>query len=108
MTIRRHALRSCGRGWGALVCDEIRDREIGFVADPADDGDFAGGDRARNCFFVERPQVFETAAPAAQDQYVAFRTPVGSRYGLRDLLRAACPLYRCGINHHRQAGHPQP
>ena len=72
-TIRHDPLRRTGRRRRPLVGNEIGDREIGFVADAADDRDRAGGDRARHAFVVERPQVFERAAAAREDQHVTLR-----------------------------------
>ena len=64
-------------GSGRACRREIGDGEVGFVADAADDGNGAGGYRARHDFFVKRPQVFNAAATPAQDQHVAFGSSIG-------------------------------
>ena len=74
------------------------------MADTADDRNFAGGDRPRDGFLVERPQVFDASAAAADDQHVTFRTTVGDRNGCSNLFRTACSLHRRGIQHHGHAG----
>ena len=48
----------------AQVRDEVRDREIGFVADAGDDRDRRCDDRPRQDLFVERPQILERPAAA--------------------------------------------
>ena len=58
-----------GRGWSwrAGVGDEIRDCEIGLVADPGDDGHGARVHGAGNYLFVERPEFLDGAAAAGED-----------------------------------------
>ena len=57
-----------GRGsGGAQVGDKIADGEVGLVADGRDDGDFSGGDGARQRFVVECGEVFDTASAAGDE-----------------------------------------
>ncbi len=68
----RHAAFGRARGRRcALVGDEVGDRDVGLVADAADDRNAARVDRARDGFLVERHQVLERAAAAGEDQHVA-------------------------------------
>ena len=81
-----HELRGRRRRRRAQVGHEVRDREIGFVADAGNDRHRRCGDRAGQHFFVERPQIFERAAAARDDHDVdAFdaRRSCGSRARLR-------------------------
>ena len=87
----RRQFRRGGRGGGAPVGDEFGDGEVGLVADPGHDRDRAGVDRARQPFVVERPQVLDRAAAAAQDEHVAFIAPCRGRDGRRE---SAAPRLR--------------
>ena len=51
--------RRRGRGGRSNVGDEVRDGDVHFVPDRANDGDPAGEDRTGHDFLVERPQVFQ-------------------------------------------------
>ena len=65
-------------------------------------------DRPRHNFFVERPQVFDAAAAAADDQHVAFGPAGGSADRLGDFRRCALALHRGGVQDHRDRGHAPP
>ena len=80
--VRHKNFRGGGRCRRAQVGGEIGDGEIDFVADRADHGDRARADRARHGFVVERPQVFERAAAAREQERIV--APCGRR-GLQRL-----------------------
>lgn len=65
MPILDCALRGSGRCRRAYIGDKIGDREIGLVAYAAYNRDFARSDRARDDFFVERPQILNAATTPA-------------------------------------------
>ena len=65
MSIRDNALRGGSRSRGAFISDKIGNGDVGFMAYPADKRNAAGNDGARYHFFVECPQVFDTAAATA-------------------------------------------
>src|SRR6266481_3477896 len=67
---RDHHLRRRRRRRRASVGDETRDREIDLVADRGDDGQSGSDDGARDTLLVERPEVLERAAAAADDQHL--------------------------------------
>ena len=71
---RRRRWRRCAR-----IRDEVADREIGFMADSADDGNRRLEHRLRDRQLVERPQVFDRPAATADDQDIDFRARVGCR-----------------------------
>ena len=73
----------------AQVGDEVRDREVGLVADRGDHRNAAGVDRARDRLLVERPQILQRAAAARDDDDV----DVGDRLQLAD-ARRRCPARR--------------
>jgi hypothetical protein len=61
----------------------------------------AFGNRSRQHFFVERPQVFNRAATATDNQYIDLAPRVG-RLDHRCQFRAdAHALHRCRIHDHR-------
>jgi hypothetical protein len=71
IVFRRHdELRGCGGSWRAEIGDEIGHREVGFVADRRDHGNRRRGNRARHDFAVERPEVLDRSAAAADDDDV--------------------------------------
>ena len=55
----------------ALVGDKIRDGEIHFMTDAADNRYLAIKNGACDDFFIEGPQVFQRAAAARDDQHIA-------------------------------------
>ena len=57
-------------GGGANVGGEVTQGDVDFVADGGDDGDSRGEDGPDDRFFVERPQVLDTAAAAGDDDTV--------------------------------------
>ena len=59
-----------GRGGRAQICDKVRDREVGFVADCRHNRQFRRGDRAGKIFVVEASQVFDRAAAACKQNQV--------------------------------------
>ena len=63
-------LRGVGRRGGADVGDEVRNREIDFVADRGNDRHGTRGDRARQRLVVERPEIFGRSAAASDDDDV--------------------------------------
>jgi hypothetical protein len=62
-----HGLRGVRRRVRAVVGDEIGERDVGLVADARDDGDTPVPARLRDGALVERPQVLQRAAAAAED-----------------------------------------
>ena len=68
--IRAHQFGCSGGRGGALIGDKIGNGEIDLMADAADDRQLAGRNRARHDFLVERPQIFQRAAAATDDQHV--------------------------------------
>ncbi len=85
--VRTTSLGGGGRRGGAHVGGEIGDGEIGLVADAGDDGNGAGGNGARDGFFVESPEVFERAAAAREDENVGKLLAVEIFDGLRRFRR---------------------
>src|SRR3989344_4319152 len=63
-------LRGSGRSGGAYVCDEIGDREIGFMADGRDDRYGGFEDGFCDDLFIEGPKIFNAASSTADDQYI--------------------------------------
>ena len=61
-----------GRRWRrrAQVGDEVGDGDVGLVADRGDDRHRRGGDRPGDGLFVERPEILERSAAAADDDHV--------------------------------------
>src|SRR5215510_14057582 len=56
------------RGGGrAQIRDEVRDREIDFMADTAHERDRASGNGPSDDFFIEWPQIFEGTAAAREN-----------------------------------------
>ncbi len=96
--------RRCRR---AHVGDEIGDREIDFVTDTGHDRNLAIEDGARDHFFVERPQVFERATAASNDQHIALGASRRHANRPGDLTRRAFTLYLNGIDQHRDRAEPR-
>jgi len=96
--------RGGGRRRRADVGDEIADREIGFVADARDDRQLRMKYGARDDLLVERPQVVERAAAAADDQHVDVRMRIRRPNRRRDFARGARTLHRRGVENDRHAG----
>ena len=65
------------RRQGPVVGDQVGDRHVGLVADGADDRNPRREDRIGNQLLVERPEVFQAAAAAADDQGVRDKVTVG-------------------------------
>ena len=68
--LRAREFGRAGRRRRTHVGREVRDREIGFVPDAADDRQFARRDRARQRLVVERPQILDRAATTTDQQHV--------------------------------------
>ncbi|MNT57809.1 hypothetical protein D3C72_1952110 [compost metagenome] len=75
------------------------------MADAADHRQRGAGDGAGDHFFVERPQVLDAAAAAADDQQLDLLAQVGRIDGGGDLCRGAVALYRRRVQDQRDAGH---
>src|SRR6266446_3158456 len=86
-----------GRSGGADIGDEVRDGEIGFVADAGDDGNLGGGDGARHGFFVEGPQIFHGAATAREDENVHESLLIEKFQGFDDFFGGAFALDAHGV-----------
>src|SRR5262249_9596002 len=56
--------------WRAHVSDEVSDRDVGLVTDGRDRWHRASADRAGDDFFVERPEILDRSAAAADDNDV--------------------------------------
>ena len=70
------------------IGDQIGQRHVDFVADRRHDRNARSMNRADDDFFVERPQVFQAAAAAADDQHVDRQRRVDSPLrSLRQFLR---------------------
>ena len=91
IAVRTENLGGGGRGRRAQVGREVGDGEIGFMADAGNHGKAAGADGARHDFLVERPEILDAAAAAAQDDGIAVARggqlqgggdPVGSAFAL--------------------------
>src|SRR5579872_2165276 len=65
-----HHFRGSGRSGRTKIGDKIRDGEIRFVADAGDYWNRGSGNRTRDDFFVEGPQIFERASTARDDQHI--------------------------------------
>ena len=87
-----------GRRGRAQVGSKVGQRDVGFVADAADDGDGARGNGADEVGVVVRPQVFEAAAAANEQQRVAFRAAVGGLDLPDELRRRLFALDERGID----------
>ena len=98
---RAHQFRGGGRGRRAHVGGEVGDREVGFVADAHHDRDRRGANRPRHPLVVERPQVFDAAAAAAQDEHVALGAASRSRERGDDFGRCPFALHRRRVDDHR-------
>ena len=67
-TVRHRDHAGLGRRRGAGIGHKIGDGGVDLVADGADDGDLRGGDGPSDDLLVERPEVLQRAAAAANDQ----------------------------------------
>ena len=67
--LRRHLGRRGGRGC-AQIGDKISNREIGFMADAADQGNWALRDHLRQGLVIEGPQIFHRPAAAHQQNHI--------------------------------------
>jgi hypothetical protein len=89
-------LRGGRRRRRARVRHKISDRYVYFVPHRRDDGHRRLEDRPRDRLLVERPQVFERAAAAGDDQRVygfyLQRVAIGGADRLGDLDRSSFPL----------------
>jgi len=71
MPALRGQLGGGSRCGGTQICHKVDDGGVRFVAYAADDGQAAAGDCACHDFFIEGPQVFNAAATADKQQYIA-------------------------------------
>ena len=83
----------------ADVGDEIGDRDVGLVADRRDDRHRRGGDRARDDFLVERPEVLDRPAAASDDDDVDARHAADGAQPARDLAGRAFALHARRADH---------
>ena len=89
---RPHGFRRGGRSGGAAVRDEFRDRHVGFMTDPGDDGGFEGRDRTSERFVVEGVEVFKGSAPSHEQEKVCAALVRGAKPAA-DRSRGVRPLY---------------
>ncbi len=68
------------------VGNKISDRDVGFMADGADDRDLAGENSPRHPLIVKTPQILQRTAAASDNQYVTLLARVASA-----MARAICP-----------------
>ncbi len=83
----------------APVGGEVGNREVGFMPDAADYRQRAGTDRPRHGLVVERPEVFDAAATASDDQHLAVAALAGTADGCGDLYGGGVALHRCRVKH---------
>ena len=96
---RHRHFRRGGRRWRAAIGGVVGQRGIGFMADRADRGDRALGNRAHHRFFVEAPQILDRPATPRDDDQIG---PVGVFAGhlrepadrARDLLGSTLTLHQ--------------
>src|SRR5690606_8914681 len=82
--------------------------EIDLVAHADDDRQLHGRHGARDDLLVERPEVFERAAAAREDQDVALGALVGERERTRDFLGGTRALDGCGVDQYAHGGEAPP
>ncbi|VWC42463.1 hypothetical protein BLA6860_07099 [Burkholderia lata] len=99
--LRARELGRAGRRRRTQVGREVRDREIGFVPDAADDRQFARRDRARQRLVVERPQILDRAAAATDQQYVDLAARIRGLDGRDELFGGTGALHGRRIDDHR-------
>jgi len=91
--------RGCRR---ARVGHEIADREVRLVSHAGHDGQHRFEHGARERGLVERPEIFQRPAAAADDQQLDLGAPVGGADGRSQLVRRARPLHGGGVDDHAQ------
>jgi hypothetical protein len=89
-------LRGGRRGRRAQVGNKISDRDVGFMADGADDRDLAGEDSPRHPLIVKTPQILQRTAAASDNQHVTLLARVGQRDGAHNLPGASSPWTAVG------------
>ncbi len=83
-----------GRGGRcAVICDEIRNSEVCFVADRRDHRNRRSADGPCNGLFVEAPKVFERAAASSEYQNLCPRVPAEILDTFANLLDRILALY---------------
>src|SRR5260370_11368724 len=88
-----HDLRGSRRCRRAQISYQIANGEVCFVTDAGNRWNRTVGDRARNDLLVERPQIFERSAPAANENDV-MDLPSGKMTNRsRDLSRGSGALH---------------
>ena len=95
-----------GRSRRPQVSDEVRDGDVGLVADRGDRRDGGRGQRARDPLVVERSQVLGRAAAARDDQDVESAAAVERANGARNLRRGHVALDPDRVNRDREAVEP--
>ena len=70
------------------------------MADADDDGYLQGRKRARDSFFVERPEVFQGATAARENQQITFPTLIRELERAGDLFGGRITLHRRRIDQH--------
>ena len=103
--IRREQFRRRARRRSAHVGREVRDREINLVPHRRNHRQLHRRDRARDDFFVEAPQILETAATTAHHHRVrpwqtVFLGAIQHPQRLRDLMLRAAALHTHRIDQH--------
>src|SRR6266704_2056668 len=94
-----HELGGGGGRGSTDIGDKIGDGEIGFVADPGDDGNLGSEDSARDDVFVEGPQIFHGAAAAREDEHVNEFRFIEKLQRLDNFFGGAFALHAHGNNH---------
>lgn len=97
LALRHQQLGGHRRRGRAHVGGEVGQAEVGLVADGRNHRHLRRGDGARQPLVVERPQVFQRAAAAGEDDHVVTLRGLGALQHRHDLLGRAVALHR-----HRQ------
>ena len=85
----------------AHVRHKIRQRKIRFMPHSAHNRQAAIRNRPRHHLLVKRPQILQASPATAHNQHIHFRALIRRANRLRNLLLAARPLHRRGIQHQR-------
>ena len=88
-----------GRRRRAQVGRQFGQRDVGFMADPADHRQAAAGHGPHHRLVVESPQVFQRAAAAADDQRIDLVALIGLADRSHDLRRGLGALHAAGVDH---------
>ena len=96
---RHHHLGRRRRRRRPHVGHEVCNRHVRFVSDRRNGGHGAPGNRPRRDFLVERPEIFNRAAPASDDDHVDARNLADGRHRAGDIERGAFALHAGRTNH---------